>query len=88
MAEVVLKKKQVEVLKVTIGDKTYTLPLGASVPYRTLKKIGTEEGLIEFLEDHIPNDVVDLLTADELRQIVEAWSNATKEQSGITPGES
>ena len=39
MAEVTLKKRDTEVLKINIGDKAYSLPLGGSIPYKQLKKL-------------------------------------------------
>ena len=50
MAEVILKKKQIEVLKATIGDETYSIPLATSVPYLILKNMRTDEKVIEFFK--------------------------------------
>lgn len=88
MAEVNLSNRKIEVLKVIIGDKSYSLPLGGSVPYKTLKTINTDKGMMAFLGEHIPQDVVDALTVDEIRQIFSAWAEETKKSTGLMPGES
>ena len=89
MAEVTLKKRdQIDVLKINIGDKSYSLPLGGSVPYKTLKKLKTEDGIFEFLAEHIPEKVLDELTSNDITTIFTAWSEATKAENGATPGES
>ena len=88
MAEVILKKKQVEVLKATIGDKTYSIPLASSVPYVTLKNMRTDEKVIEFFKEYIPEDVFNGLLTDEIMQLVKAWNDATQEATGASAGES
>ncbi len=88
MAEVILKKKQVEVLKATIGDKTYSIPLASSVPYVTLKNMRTDEKVIEFFKEYIPEDVFNGLLTDEIMQLVKAWNDATLEATGASVGES
>jgi len=84
--------KQTEVLKVDIGDKTYNIPLGTSLKvkeFRKLKKIGNnEEGMFDFLAQYLGKDVVEELTMAEITTIFNAWSDATKEASGMTVGES
>ena len=89
MAEVTIKKKeQIEVLKATIGDETYSIPLATSVPYLTLKNMKTDEKVIEFFKEYIPEDVVDGLLTDEIKQLVKAWKDATLEATGASVGES
>lgn len=88
MAEVILKKKQVEVLKVTIEDKTYSIPLGGSLPYKTLKKLKSEDGTFEFLQEYIPEEVIDDLTSNDIAEILRAWTKATEENTGLKSGES
>jgi len=89
MAEVIIKKKeQIEVLKATIGDETYSIPLASCVPYVILKNMRTDEKVIEFFKEYIPEDVVDGLLTDEIMQLVKAWKNATQEATGASVGES
>lgn len=87
MAEVVLKRKETEVLVINIEDKKYSLPLGGSIPFKKLKKLKTEEGIFEFLAEHLPAEVIDTLTTSDITQIFTAWSEATRKATGATPGE-
>ena len=66
MAEVTLKKRETEVLKINIGDKSYSLPLGGSIPYKQLKKLKTEDGIFEFLSAHLPEEVMDILSTEDI----------------------
>lgn len=89
MAKVIIKKKkQTEVLKATIGDKTYSIPLASSIPYVQLKAMKTDEQVIQFFKEYIPDEVFDELLTDELVQIVKAWRDATVESQGASAGES
>jgi len=88
MAEVILKKKQIEVLKATIGDETYSIPLATSVPYLVLKNMRTDEKVIEFFKEYIPEDVFNGLLTDEIVQLVKVWKDATQEAAGASVGES
>ena len=88
MAEVTLKKRDTEVLKINIGDKTYSLPLGGSIPYKQLKKLKTEDGIFEFLSAHLPTEIMDVLSTEDIKTIFSAWGEATKKQSGLKLGES
>lgn len=89
MAEVKIKNsKTIEVLKVTIGDMTYSLPLITSLKIkqiRKLKECKTDDELIEFLSEWIERDALEDLTPSELKQIILAWRDAT---TGIGVGES
>lgn len=89
MAEVIIKKKeQIEVLKATIGDKTYSIPLASSVPYKQLKNLKTTDQVIQLFEKYIPEEVMDELLTDEITQLVKAWRDATVETQGVSVGES
>lgn len=89
MAEVIIKKKeQTDVLKATIGKKTYSIPLASSIPYVRLKAMRTDDKVIEFFKEYIPDDIFDELTTDELMQLVKAWNDATVEAQGLSVGES
>ena len=89
MAEVNIKKKeQIEVLKATIGDKTYSIPLASSLPYVKLKAMRENDKIIEFFKEYIPEEVFNDLLTDELMQLVKAWNDATLEATGASVGES
>ena len=88
MAEVNIKKKeQIEVLKATIGDKTYSIPLASSLPYVKLKAMRENDKVIEFFKEYIPEEVFNDLLTDELMQLVKAWNDATLEATGASVGE-
>ena len=89
MAEVnIKKKKETEVLKATIGDKTYSIPLASSLPYVKLKAMRENDKVIEFFKEYIPEEVFNDLLTDELMQLVKAWNDATLEATGASVGES
>ena len=89
MAEVnIKKKKETEVLKATIGDKTYSIPLASSLPYVKLKAMRENDKVIEFFKEYIPEEVFNSLLTDELMQLVKAWNDATLEATGASVGES
>lgn len=88
MAEVIIKKReQTEVLRATIGDKTYSIPLASSLPYVKLKQMRTDDKIIQFFKEYIPEDVFNELLTDELMQLVKAWNDATQEATGASVGE-
>ena len=89
MAEVIIKKREeTEVLKATIGEQTYSIPLASSIPYVQLKAMRTDDAVIEFFKNYIPEEVFDTLTTDELLQLIKAWHDATQEATGATVWES
>ena len=89
MAEVNIKrKKETEVLKATIGEKTYSIPLASSLPYIKLKAMRENDKVIEFFKEYIPEEVFNSLLTDELMQLVKAWNDATLEATGASVGES
>jgi hypothetical protein len=89
MAEVIIKRKeQIDVLKATIGDKTYSIPLASSLPYVKLKVMRTDDKVIEFFKEYIPEEVFNSLVTDEVMQLVKAWNDATEAEQGASVGES
>ena len=91
MAEFTLdnkNKKTADVLKVNIGNDTYSIPLAGALSIKELKMTQTTMGVIDFFEKYIPEDVFDTLTVDDLNEIVGAWFKATQDETGATPGES
>ena len=89
MAEVIIKRKeQIDVLKATIGDKTYSIPLASSLPYVKLKTMRTDDKVIEFFKEYIPEEVFNSLVTDEIMQLVKGWNDATQAEQGASVGES
>ncbi len=89
MAEVIIKRKeQIDVLKATIGDKTYSIPLASSLPYVKLKTMRTDDKVIEFFKEYIPEEVFNSLVTDEVMQLVKAWNDAIQAEQGASVGES
>lgn len=93
MKEITLKAPK-EVLKVNIGDKSFSIPLGSSLPFEKMMKLIKSKGderlqmMFDFLAENIPEDILSILTMGEISQIFKAWSEETEKVSGATPGES
>ena len=89
MAEIVLgKKKPVNVLKVTFGDKTYEVPLAGSLTIAELRALqdGSDDGF-SFFERYLPAEVVSALTLDEFKELNALWKKESQEASGVNLGE-
>jgi len=96
--ELNLNSLPVEVLKVTIGEQTYTLPLANALPYTKVKKLlkalkgdDTEEQIdnfIAFFKEYIPEEVIESLPMASLTALAEAWGDTSEENGGNTLGES
>lgn len=81
---------KLEVLKVTIEDKTYSIPLATSLPYKQVKKLiklakneNEEEQLdsfIEFFKQYIDEEVIDNLPMTALTALAKAWTGASGEE--------
>lgn len=88
MPEITLTpKKKVECLTVNIGEKTFNIPLGNSLKFKQLKKLNNTDAVIAFFTEYLGDEVMDDLTAGDLKQIIEAWSDATEKASGKKLGE-
>ena len=87
MPELTLNRKELEVLKVNIEDKSYTIPLGTSLKRSELAKLKTEDEVMKFFENHLGKELMDDLSIGEIKQIIDAWSEATKKSGGVTLGE-
>lgn len=92
MAQVKLNGRQYDkkdCLEINIGEKNYMMPLAGSMPLKTLKKLTKDadvDVILEVLNVYIPEEVTDEFTVADIRQIFEAWSEASKDNSGIEPG--
>lgn len=83
------KTKDIEVIEVAIGKKTYKIPLAKYLPYKAIKKLRNKEennldSIIEILSDFIPIDVLENLTMQQITQILEAWSDASQDNEDNT----
>ena len=87
MPEITLNHKEVEVLKVNIEDKSFSIPLGTSLKRSELAKLKTEDEVMKFFEKYLGKDLMDDLSVGEIKQIIDAWSEATKKSGGVTLGE-
>lgn len=87
-----------EVLKVTIGDTVYTLPLSNSLPYNKVEKLLSVTDMtdikeqikifIEFFKEYIPEDVIESLSMDALTALAKAWGETSETEGGSNLGES
>lgn len=87
MPELTLNRKELEVLKVNIEGKSYSIPLGTSLKRSELSKLKTEDEVMKFFEKYLGKELMDDLNVGEIKQIIDAWSEATKKSGGVTLGE-
>ncbi len=87
MTEFTLKRHEAKTLKINIDDKSYFIPLSGSMKPKEVAKLDTVEATLAFMQKFIPAEVLDELTQDEYNDIVKAWGEASKEASGLKPGE-
>lgn len=76
--------KDIEVIEIGIKDGTYQIPLAKYLPYKAIKKLRTGndiDAVMEILSKYIPMEVLDELTMDSIKQIIEAWSEASKDDT-------
>lgn len=85
--ELTLKRKEREVLVVNIEDKKFSIPLGTSLKRKELAKLNKDEEVMKFFEKHLGTEVMDDLTVGEIKSIIDAWTKATQESSGVSLGE-
>ena len=90
MREITLtnESEQINVLKVNIGKKTYSVPLSGSLSIREMKAMrdGTEDGF-DFFGRYSPQDVLETLTMDQFNALNEAWKEASSEKTDASMGE-
>lgn len=83
-----LERNKREVLEVEIEGKIYKIPLGTELKRKELAGMKKEENVMKFFEKYLGKDLMDDLTVGELKQIINAWSEATQKASGVSLGES
>ena len=89
MREITLKNAgEIKVLKVNIGDETYSVPLSGSLSIREMRAMrdGSKDGF-DFFGEYIPMEVLESLTMDEFAALNNAWKEASSEQSSASVGE-
>lgn len=96
--ELNLNSLPVEVLKVTIGETVYTLPLANALPYSKVKRLlkisksdDTEEQIdmfIAFFKEYIPEEVINDLPMASLTALAKAWGDTSQDEGGSNLGES
>lgn len=88
MPELNLNRKEVEVLKVNIEDKSYSIPLGTSLKRKDIANLKSEDEVMKFFEKYLGKELMEDLTIGEIKAIITAWSEATEQASGVKLGES
>lgn len=74
---------------IVIGDKSYEVPLMGDLPYAELDSaLDGMDGYKAFLEKHLTKKVVEKLSLRQLRALMDDWGKYSKDDMGITPGES
>lgn len=76
--------KDIEVIEIGIKDGTYQIPLAKYLPYKAIKKLRNDndiDAVMEILSKYIPEEVLDELTMDSIKQILEAWSEASNDDT-------
>lgn len=74
----------IEVIEVKIGKKTYKIPLAKYLPYKAIKKLRNNkdlDGIVEVLSLYIPIEVLEDLTMEQITQILELWSDTSKDEN-------
>lgn len=80
-------REERKVLKVNVGEASYSLPLLGSLTMKEATRLETQEGTLAFITDYIPKDVINELTVEDFNSIVEAWKSAS-DIEGASLGES
>ncbi|MBO5969739.1 MAG: hypothetical protein J6S14_14700 [Clostridia bacterium] len=83
-----LERNKREVLEVEIEGEIYKIPLGTELKRKELAGMKKEENVMKFFEKYLGKELMDDLTVGELKQIINAWSEATQKASGVSLGES
>jgi len=76
-----------KVLKVNVGEASYSLPLLGSLTMKEATRLETQEGTLAFITDYIPKDVINELTVEDFNSIIDAWKSAS-DIEGASLGES
>lgn len=89
MAEFTLKKREADTLKLNIGEDSFEIPLATSLTLEEATAVRSMDGAIDFFNKYISEEVAKTLTLLNYRDIIAAWTEASKKSTeGVTPGES
>lgn len=88
MTEFTLTKREIDTLKLNIGDESFQIPLATSLTLDEARGMDSIEGSIAFFRKYIRAEVADTLTLMNYRDIITAWKDASEQAGGKTPGES
>ena len=82
------KKKSVNVLKVEIAGKTYSVPLAGSLTLKELEAIKSDDNIgSNFFGKYIPQEIISDLTLDDFKALNDTWKKASQDASGVDLGE-
>ena len=87
MPELTINTKEVEVLKVNIDGKFYSIPLGDELERDELAKLNDQEEVDKFFAKYLGEELWKHLKVKDQKAIMTAWGDATKESSGVSLGE-
>lgn len=74
---------------IVIEGKNYEVPLMSDLSYTELESaLSGMDGYKAFLEKHLPKKIVEKLSVRNLRLIRADWDKYSRDDAGITPGES
>ena len=79
MVEATLKRHEDDVLKLTIGESAYEIPLATTLTPDEANEIGTRDGMIAFFRKYIPAEIADTLKIIEWSDLCIIWKNASEE---------
>lgn len=87
MAEVKLSNIT-ETLVINCEGEKYSIPLADDLPYTKLLQFKQDKDFLALMRGYAPDEFLDTLTSRQIKQIVQAWNDATIAATGVTPGES
>lgn len=82
---------EIPTLQVNIGAESYQIPLMSTMPFSEVEKFRDDKSgdeVRKFFSKHLPAKVMKSLSVHDYIAIVRAWSEASKADMGMTPGES
>ena len=82
MAELTLKPKEADVLKLSIGEESFYIPLATSLTFEEAEELKTRDGIVGFLRKYIRAEVADALTIGNWTEIMTTWTEASREAAG------
>lgn len=88
MAEITLTPKEVKTLKVNFGDNSFEIPMQGSLNWEEMLQIQDAIGTYNFLKEHIPAEIFNVLKVEEYNELVNLWTQESAKVSGKTTGES